>query len=122
MKCPQLSLQSQIIRPVTNVTCVVGMSALAQFCQKDLKASGRWETVVFQVGLWLFKVGDANDLVLTESNVRAGKLRPGVLMVTQERSRACSSPVESRHSSSGQALALEQGGRGNGSLYFGGTK
>lgn len=48
-------------------------------------------------------MSNTNDLVLTESNARPGKLRPGVLMMSQERSRACLPPVESRHGSSGQA-------------------
>lgn len=64
----------------------------------------------FRYSEWV--MSNANDLVLTESNVRPRKLWPGVLMMTQERSRACLPPVESRHSSSGQALPLEQGGRG----------
>lgn len=42
-------------------------------------------------------MSDTNDLVLTGSYVRPRELWPGVLMMTQERSRACLPPVESRH-------------------------
>lgn len=68
-------------------------------------------------------MSNINDLVRTESNVGPGKL-PSLLLVlvlTQE-SGACVSPVKSRQGRSGQALALEQGGRGSSSLPFGGTK
>lgn len=64
-------------------------------------------------------MSNIDDLVLTEGNVRPRELWPGVLTMTQERSRACLPPVES---SSGQALPLEQGGRGSSALHFGGTK
>lgn len=67
-------------------------------------------------------MSNVNDLMLTESNVRPRKLWPAELMMTQERSRACSPPEESRHGSSGQALPLEQAGKGSSSLHFGGTK
>lgn len=67
-------------------------------------------------------MSNVNDLVLTEGNVRPRKLWPGELMMTQESSRACLPPVESRHGSPGQALPLEQAGTGSSSLHFGGTK
>lgn len=67
-------------------------------------------------------MSNIDDLVLTEGNVRTREPWPGVLMMAQERSKACLPPVESRHSSSGQALPLQQGGRGSSVLHFGGTK
>lgn len=73
---------------------------------------------VFSYSEWV--MSNVNDLVLTESNVRPRKLWPGELMMTQERSRACSPPVESRQGSSGQALPVEQAGRGSSPLHFGG--
>lgn len=73
---------------------------------------------VFSYSKWV--MSNTNDLVLTESNARPGKLWPGVLMMSQEMSRACLPPVESRHGSSGQASRA--GWKGNSSLHFGGTK
>lgn len=60
------------------------------------------------------------DLVLTEGNVSPRELWPGVLMMTQERSRACLPPVESRQGSSGQALP-QAGWKRSSALRFGGT-
>lgn len=72
-------------------------------------------------------MSNINDLVLTESNIRPGKLPSAETSCAhadsdRRRSRACVSPVQSRQGRSGQALALEQGRRGSSSLPFGGTK
>lgn len=80
---------------------------------------------VFSISNWV--MSNINDLALTESNVRPAKLPSEEAFCAhadsdRRRSRACVSPVKSRQGRSGQALTLEQRGRGSRSLPFGGTK
>ena len=80
---------------------------------------------IFIISKWV--VSNINHLLLTKSNARPGKLPSAETSCAhadsdRRRSRARVSPVKSRQGRSGQALALEQCGRGSSSLPFGGTK